>query len=220
MRIACLHTADSNIAVFEAAARQLGLADGALHHDVRADLLAAAEQAGMVTPEIAAQTAEALLRLSNGADAVILTCSTLGPVAESAADQSAIPISRADAALAKRAVSAGGRVVVLCAVGTTVPPTTPLFTKAAMQAPACEIDVRLVSGAWALFKAGDLAGYHAAIAAAADQAYVEGATVVALAQSSMAGAALLVKCGPTPLTGPETALAAAVAAIRTSPQAR
>ena len=220
MRIACLHTADSNIAVFEAAARQLGLAGGALHHEVRPDLLAAAEQAGMVTPEIAAQTAEALLRLSNGADAVILTCSTLGPVVETVAAQSAILISRADAALAKRAVSAGGRVVVLCAVGTTVPPTTQLFTQAAKTAPACEIDVRLVMGAWALFKAGDLGGYHAAIAAAADQAYVEGATVVALAQSSMAGAALLVKSEPTPLTGPETALAAAVAASRTSPQAR
>ncbi len=220
MRIACLHTADSNIAVFEAAARQLGLVDGALHHDVRADLLATAEQAGMVTPEIAAQTAEALVRLSNGADAVILTCSTLGPVAETAACESAIPISRADAALAQRAVSAGGRVVVLCAVETTVPPTTQLFTEEAKGTPACEIDVRLVAGAWALFKAGDLAGYHAAIAAAADQAYVEGATVVALAQSSMAGAALLVKSGRTPLTGPETALATAVAAIRTSSHAR
>ena len=43
MRIACLHTAESNIAVFEAAAQALGLGRDTLVHVVREDLLAAAE---------------------------------------------------------------------------------------------------------------------------------------------------------------------------------
>ncbi|WP_245317799.1 hypothetical protein [Ensifer sp. 1H6] len=49
MIIACLHTADSNVAVFEAAARELGLAAGVLRHAVRPDLLEAAERAGGLT---------------------------------------------------------------------------------------------------------------------------------------------------------------------------
>ena len=67
------------------------------------------------------------------------------------------------------------------------------------------IAVQLVPGAWALF---DTTGYLAAIAAATDAAYASGATVVALAQSSMAGAADLVTSGPKPLTSPRAALEA------------
>ena len=50
MRIACLHTVDSNIAVFEAAAS--GLPGVTLTHHVRADLLKRAEAAGQLTDEI------------------------------------------------------------------------------------------------------------------------------------------------------------------------
>ncbi len=53
LHIACRHTVDSNIAVFEAAAQGLDLG---LSHVVRADLLSCAE-------------------------AVLLTCSTVGPAA-------------------------------------------------------------------------------------------------------------------------------------------
>ena len=220
MRIACLHTADSNVAVFEAAAEELGLPKGTLHHAVRTDLLAAAEQAGRLTATIEAQTATALHALSTTADAVILTCSTLGPVAETTAvGDAAVPILRADAALAERAVCADGRVVVLCTVETTLQPTRRLFTDAA-QGSAADIEVRLVPGAWTLFKAGDEAGYFAAISTASDKAYAEGATTVALAQSSMTGAAALVKVGPMPLTCPGSALAAAVRAITAASQTR
>src|SRR5260221_713152 len=54
MRVACLHTADSNIAAFEAARRELGRDGVALRHVVRADLLEAAERAGGLTAALAA----------------------------------------------------------------------------------------------------------------------------------------------------------------------
>lgn len=72
--IACLHTAQSNIAVFETAAREVGFPPSVLSHEVRADLLARAEEAGGVTDEIADETAAALQALSHMADVVILTC--------------------------------------------------------------------------------------------------------------------------------------------------
>jgi aspartate/glutamate racemase len=206
--ITCLHTAESNIAVFEAAAEDLGFPPGMLRHVVRADLLAAAEQAGGLTPEIASETGRVLLQLAQEADAVVLTCSTLGPAAAGLASFSAVPILRADAALADMAAEAGGRVVALCAVATTIEPTSRLFADA-VQRSGATVEIRLVPGAWALFKAGDRDGYLSMIADAAHAAYAGGASIVALAQASMAGVADRVKNGPTPLSSPSAGLAAA-----------
>lgn len=47
LRIACLHTVDSNVAVFSAAAQGL---DVSLSHSVRSDLLSRSEAAGGLTP--------------------------------------------------------------------------------------------------------------------------------------------------------------------------
>ncbi|MBU8538823.1 hypothetical protein [Falsiroseomonas tokyonensis] len=192
--IACLHTAASNVPLFDAACPP-GVT---LHHTLRADLLAEAEAAGGLTPAIAARTAAAIEALAApGIDAVLLTCSTLGPSLAQA--RATIPLRRADAALAEAARRAGGRLVVLCAVETTLGPTGALF------GPGCEI--RLVPGAWAAFRAGDAAGYARMVAEAADAAFAEGADCVALAQASMAPAAALCRRG-TPLTSPAASLAA------------
>lgn len=211
MRIACLHTAESNIAVFEAAARELGIPPDVLRHEVRADLLAAAEGAGGLTADIADTTRLELLSLVQSADAVVLTCSTLGGSVDTIAANSRAPILRTDGALAAAAARAGGRIVALCAVETTIDPTSRLFFDAVQQSEAT-VEVQLVPEAWAMFKAGDLDGYLATIAKAADGAYASGASIVALAQASMSGAAALVSAGPRPLSSPTAGLAAALEA--------
>ena len=210
-RIVCLHTAESNVAVFDAALDELNLASVDLRHIVRADLLAAAERAGKLTPAIVAQTAIALLQSCDEADVVLLTCSTLGPAAEAAMETASIPVMRVDAALAHEAVKDGGRIAVLCAVETTVEPTKHLFEEAARETGA-EIAVHLVPHAWEAFKVGDRDRYLATIAQAADEAMRSGATRVALAQESMAGAAALVAADQKPLNSPMAGLAAAAAA--------
>jgi len=207
MAIACLHTAESNVAVFDAAAAALG---ANLTHLVRADLLQAAEAAGGMTPAVAAKTAALLHRLAEGADAVLLTCSTLGPVAPEVASRTPVPVLRVDAALAREALATGGRLAVLCAAATTVEPTRALFAAAAGGSQD-KLDIRLVPGAWDAFKAGEIERYHALVAGAADAAYAAGAEVVALAQASMAGAAALCRAG-RPLTSPAAGLAAALQA--------
>lgn len=214
MKIACLHSAHSNIAVFEAAARQLGLADGTLLHEVQPQWLALAEQAGGLTADIEHGVRTALLQLAQQADAVMLTCSTLGPAVPGAAQASAVPLLRVDAALAAQAVEHGGRVLALCAVETTLQPTLALFSAAASGSGIeVEVEVRLVPGAWALFKAGDGEGYLEAIADAASAAYAEGFSLVVLAQASMAGASERVSNGPPPLSSPVAGLARAVAEL-------
>lgn len=211
MRIACLHTVDSNIAVFEAAVS--GLPSVSLSHSVRADLLSRSEQAGGLTPEIRDEAAALLRAMMEGADAVLLTCSTVGPAAEQAAEDAGKPILRVDGALAQAAVArarAGSkRVIALCAVQTTVEPTRALFERAA-QGTGVSIEMRVAPDAWATFKSGDTQGYHRLVARAADAAFAEGHDVVALAQASMAGAAALCTQG-TPLTSPAAGLAAAAA---------
>ncbi|MBZ9936102.1 aspartate/glutamate racemase family protein [Mesorhizobium sp. BR1-1-16] len=215
MKIACLHTHESNAAGFDAAAAELCLPPGLLVHAVQPELLAEAERKGGLTADVVSRTVEALLALTEGADAVLLTCSTLGPAADDAASRASVPILRADAALAMEAVAGGGRVVALCAVATTIAPTTKLFTEAAAQTGAI-VEIRMVDGAWDLFRAGRREDYLAAIAAAADAACREGASIVAFAQASMAGAAALVTAGPRPPSSPLAGLRRAVAAAQSS----
>jgi hypothetical protein len=100
----------------EQEARELQIGPDVLHHMVRADLLAAAENAGGLTSEIADKTRAELLSLAEDADAVILTCSTLGPAVDGIDAVSSKPILRTDAALATTAAQRGGKIVVLCAV--------------------------------------------------------------------------------------------------------
>ncbi|MEP7452239.1 aspartate/glutamate racemase family protein [Phyllobacterium sp. SB3] len=210
MKIALLHTAESNIAGFEEAGVKIGLPAGTLVHTVRADLLHAAREAGKLTAIVAQETAASLQALTENADVVVLTCSTLGPSVEQVR-ASKVPVLRVDAALAERAVCNGGLVVALCALDTTVEPTTKLFEQAVSKTGA-QVEVRLIPDIWHLLLAGDHAAYYAEIAKAADTAYEAGADIVALAQASMMGAAHLVTKGPRPLDSPSSGLMAAVAA--------
>ena len=202
MRIGCLHTAASNVAVLERAATAL---DGvSLRHIVRPDLLSAAGLSGL-TPTIAADTRMALDELASDCDAVLLTCSSLGGVVDELVAP-AVLMLRIDRALADRAVAGGGKITVLCAAPSSLEPTGTLFRQAALRTGA-QVDLRLVPDAWADFLAGNLSAYHARIAEAVS-ALGEAATV-ALAQVSMADA---VAPSARILTSPSIGLAAAVAA--------
>ncbi len=206
MNIACLHTIASNADIF-AAVCPPGVT---LSHTIRPDLLTRAEAQGGLTAEIRDEAAALLRELAKGADAVLLTCSTVGPAAEAAGQGSAVPILRVDAALAQAAVASGKPVLVLCAVATTVEPSRRLFEAAAM-ATGATIEMRVVDSAWDQFKAGNLAEYSHLVADAADAAFANGQGVVALAQASMAGAVALSRRG-TPLASPQMGIAAALAA--------
>lgn len=200
MIIACLHTADSNIPIFDAACP----ADVTLRHEVRADLLEAA--ADGLSLGVVAKTQSQLRQMAEGADAVLLTCSTLGSAAEGV--EVGVPVLRVDQALARQACGDGGVVAAICAAPSTLGPTRDIFEWEARRTGA-DVRIVLVDSAWEIFLSGDLDGYVQAIAGAANLA---AADVVALAQASMAPAALLTR-RPV-LTSPEAGLAAARDAAR------
>lgn len=214
MPLICLHTAHSNAAIFAQAAAALGWPGRSLVHEVHEDLLTQAEAAGGMDAALRQRTARLLDTLADQADAVLLTCSTLGPAV---ADCQSGKVGRADGMLARRVAKAleddpHSCVALLCAAPTTYEATRHLFMGALLQAGAARrVQLQCVEGAWALFRCGDLAGYEACMAEAAQQAYAAGATQVALAQVSMQGVArrwLTRDSAPVPWTVAESALQA------------
>ncbi|ELY3709107.1 glutamate racemase [Cronobacter sakazakii] len=208
MKIACLHTAQSNVAIFDEAARALDLPQDALTHKVMPHLLEQAQAAGGVTPEIEKEAIAALADLRTDADVVLLTCSTLGGAADFLAQDPGI--MRVDRALAQATVTAGQPVVVLCAAPTTLHPTAALFR--ATLPPTTPLGVELIPDAWALFESGQHDAFHQRVAEAAQQAFARGAGCVALAQASMAGAERYFS-HPKLLTSPRAALTQIAARI-------
>ncbi|WP_326625494.1 aspartate/glutamate racemase family protein [Streptomyces sp. NBC_01762] len=206
MTLALLHTSPVHVPVFEALrdADHPGLA---LRHLVHEDLLARARDAG---PDAVRGEIEALLAgaVAEGATAVLCTCSTIGAVAESAAESLGVPVLRVDRPMAAAAVTRD-RVVVLAAIDDTLPPTLALLAEEAGN--RC-VDIRtvLVEGAWTRFRAGDRDGYLDLVAAAADR--VTDADVIVLAQASMADAATRAATRIPVLSSPRPGLSAAAAA--------
>lgn len=206
--IACLHAARSNIDVFEQALSSLDFGEVQLLHRVENDLFEQAVAANEVTPEIAAATRQAIVELCEHADAVIVTCTTLGVVAWDA-KQFSKPVLRVDATLAKVASRYHGAILVLCTAHSTLEATQQLFEAFI---PGDRLAVELIPRAWAWFNAGDIEGYHREIAHYIQQRPECSLGCIVLAQASMAGAEKYINTTLAVLTGPQVSLEAAIEA--------
>lgn len=213
MTIACLHTAASNIELFDQAAQTLELPATTLSHIVMPHLLAEAELTGGMTEQQQQRLEHLLHSLAPWFDAILITCSTLGPVADSfKPNAQECAVYRTDRMLADHLHQLEGPCWVLCAAESTLAATRTLFCPATLRAED-QPQVALIPNAWAAFKAGDHPRYHALIAEAVEQARAQGAQQVALAQVSMAAA--IKRCHPEapPLTIPQLALTSVMALI-------
>jgi aspartate/glutamate racemase len=202
----------------------VGLRPDDLRHAVRADLREAVERIGTFPADVKAQTHGCLLELANNADAVVLTCATLGPAVDEMG-HAPVPVIRADTALAAAAAEAaqgGGKIAVLCAAEAAIESNRRLFTQHA-QARAASVEIVHVPQVWALFRSREMDACFAAITSAASDAYAAGASVVALAHPWMAPAADLASKaseGKRPLDSPRAALNAVIQRINQASAAR
>lgn len=187
--ITFLHTSPLHVATFEELVTEL--APGTLTvHIVKEALLAEARVQG-ITAAVAAQVVAAIEAGARQDTVILCTCSTIGACAESVILPTGQPVLRVDRAMAERAVAVGGRITVAAALESTLRPTRQLLEEVAAAAgKAVVITDCFCVGAWEKFEAGDLPGYHHAIAAAL-QAIEDAGDVIVLAQASMAPAALL-----------------------------
>ena len=119
-----------------------------------------------------------------GADAVLVTCSSIGEAVTTAAQLFDFPVLRVDEAMAEEAIERGHRIGVLATLKTTLEPTANLV-RCKGNGKGVEIVDHLCEGAFAALMSGD-AKAHDEIVRSALLNEMRGTDVVVLAQASMA----------------------------------
>ncbi len=141
-----------------------------------------------------------------GAEAVVVTCSSLGAAVEAARPFCPVPLFRIDQGMAETAVTSFRRIGILATLPSTLTPTADLIRATSdRQGRDCAVINRLAEGAFQKLVAGDSAG-HDTLVAHHLKLLVTEVDVVVLAQASMARALASVseELGGTPvLTSPE-----------------
>lgn len=138
-----------------------------------------------------------------GADAVMLTCSSISAYAQPLSERVGIPVLRIDEAMADHAVAAGERIAVIATLATTLAPTTALILeRARLAGRSPELLSEIVEGAFAAVATGDRETHDSLVAAAIERLAGQ-ADVVVLAQASMASAAAAVDVAVPVLTSLE-----------------
>lgn len=123
-----------------------------------------------------------------GAEAAMITCSSVSKeMATEIAERFALPVLKIDYPMARRAVLGGGRVGVAATFPPTLDPTRRLITEAAQEAGAqVEIVEEVAEGAYDALLSGDAERHDELLLDTVSRLEARGATVVVLAQVSMA----------------------------------
>lgn len=124
--------------------------------------------------------------IDGGADAVLVTCSSIGPGVDIASELFDQPVLRVDRAMAETAVAQGRRIGVVATLSTTLEPTRELVRRSA-EAAGKDIEIIdcLCDGAFDALMSGDAEAHDRAVAEALTTRLGE-ADVVVLAQASIA----------------------------------
>lgn len=184
-------------------------------HVADAWLLDTARREG-VTSTVERTVADHVRHLAaRGADAVLVTCSSIGEAAELAASTVDPPVLRVDAAMAGEAVAvaaaARGRIAVLATLPSTLGPTGRLVERAARgTAGPVEVTATVVDGAAEANDRGDRERVDDLVAEAVLHT---DADVIVLAQASMARAAARVDVAVPVLSSPAGGVAALLRAV-------
>lgn len=206
MRIACLHTVASHQSTFsELFAREAP--EAGVVHVVREDLLAQAQVGGLhaITEEVM----EALGALGQ-ADAILCTCSTLGPLVDTIQNRKYIRIDRP---AMEAAVIHGAKPMLALCLESTRAASLDLLEEVGEG--ALTPTVHMCEEAWPFFVEGDSDGFADAISGSIAQA-VGGHDCVILGQASMAVAATQLKGLGIPVVAtPERAVARTIAVATT-----
>lgn len=210
MAIGFLHTASEHTATFD----QLVVAEAGLEagrtHVVLPGLLADAIERGTSDAGVQETLARQLRAFPAGVDRILVTCSTLGGIAEELAPPEGPIVIRVDRPMAEAAVAAGHRIGVAYSVSSTVLPTSSLLWEVAGAAgSAIDLDLIDCEGSWKLFVAGERDAYLAEVADTI-RARAHDVDVIVLAQASMASVADLLADLEIPvLSSPALAVARA-----------
>ena len=185
-RLALVHTVAGLVPRFRELSAEL-LPDVETFDIVDETLLRDATREGRVSLETARRLFGHLAAAeSHGADAVLVTCSSMGDAVDAARPFAGVPLARIDQAMAEQAVERGNRIGVIATLWSTLQPTAALIQRVAVDAGrTVEVRTRLCDGAFEALRAGDEAR-HDEIVRDGVRALLGWAEVIVLAQASMA----------------------------------
>lgn len=183
-KIALIHTSPTLAPLFTALCAKC-IPEATIFHMVDESLIKNTIEAGflqkLTTRRLIAMVDSAQLA---GADAVLVTCSSIGEAVTTAQQLFDIPVIRVDEAMAEMAVKQGQRIGVLATLKTTLDPTIELVRRKG-NGRAVEIVPYLCEGAFEAVLAGDTKT-HDDILSKALLNEMKDVDVVLLAQASMA----------------------------------
>ncbi len=216
---AFIHTSHVLIPLFSRLAREI-LPEFETFHMTDESLIRNTIRAGRLT----ATTKRRLLAMvgsarEGGADAVMVTCSSIGEAAALARDVYDFPVFRIDEAMARAAVQSGTRIGVAATLRTTLDPTIRLLEEAAAASSRHIVIVpSLCEGAFEAVIAGDTERHDTILIESLDRLRDE-TDVIVLAQASMARVVdrMEINGGPPILSSPELAVRHARAVLLLPP---
>jgi Asp/Glu/hydantoin racemase len=185
--LAMLHTSHVLIPSFSQLCEEI-LPDVDIFHMVDESLIKNTISAGALTKSTVRRMAALVSSArQGGADAVLLTCSSIGPGVATLRALFDFPVLRVDEPMAEEAVRIGGRIGVLATLQTTLEPTVALLREAARaRSRNIELVPCLCEGAFDAILSGDAHTHHEIVAENLAE-LIRRVEVVVLAQASMAG---------------------------------
>ena len=205
-----MHTVPPLLAVFDRLAAEL-LPGVQLFHILDEPLLERIRQRGYLAPSDVDQLRRhAAIAEEIGADAVLITCSTVSPHVDKIRPYAHIPILKIDEAMIVEAVKKGTRIGVVATAVTTLEPTRQMLqTEAETAGKTIEIELILVENALSALSNGD-GQTHDRLVRQAVLELSQRVDVVVLAQASMARVLSTISKAERPtliLSSPHLALA-------------
>lgn len=185
-RIALIHTVTSLVPVFKELFTEL-IPDADLYHVIDESLLQNTIREGALSPITSRRVVDYIVSAEQaGAEIVLVTCSSIGPVVDLGELVTTIPVLRVDRPMADLAVQMGTKIGVAATLSTTLEPTAALIERRAVVAGKdVQVISKLCEGAFDAVISGDTAT-HDKIVAAGLRELVEQSDVCVLAQASMA----------------------------------
>ena len=185
-QLALIHTVPGLIATFEPLVRR-HLPDWTPFNIVDESLLRISIREGAMSKRTARRVAGYVFSaVDAGADAILVTCSSIGDAVDATVPLCPVPLMRVDTGMAERAVETGARIGVLATLSTTLDPTRERLARtAAARGRPPALTARVCDGAFASLSAGGQAE-HDRIVGENLKALAGEVDVVVLAQASMA----------------------------------
>ncbi|MEZ4615070.1 MAG: aspartate/glutamate racemase family protein [Caldilineaceae bacterium] len=186
--LALLHTGTFLAAVFTDLCHE-AMPDVEVFNMVDESLIKNTIKANQVTPQTARRLVDHLKSAEEaGADAILVTCSSIGPAVEAAQQFLNIPVIRVDVPLADRAIGIGPRIGVVATLPTTLKPTVELIeARAKLAGKEVQVVSTLCEGAFQAVAAGDTET-HDRLVTTGIRELMPKVDVIVLAQASMARA--------------------------------